>query len=339
MLNRKLPISFILISGFLLSAFSVSAADPEPSAKKPAAKKTLRVLYWNIQNGMWCGQAEDYKQFVNWIRKKNPDICIFAEASTIYYTGTSKEMPVEERYLPDHWGELAARWDHGYWFKGAQRDNYPQVITSRFPIDSVATFVGVRPDTVVAHGAGWARIQLEGIERPLNIVTCHLRPFGYGYGVPPEKRKESSASYEGDHHRRKEAQWLLRHTVGTSEDPTKELWLMAGDFNSRSRKDNKKYKYSDAAPSFMVQDFMMSAASPYYDVVAESFPGIWCPSHANNSRIDYVYVTRDLLDACKDVFVDTDSYTAPIPAEDVSRFWNPSDHYPIIVDFNLNKLK
>lgn len=315
------------------------ASDPSPMGKKPAAKKILRVLYWNIQNGMWADQAEDYQHFVEWVRKKSPDICIFAEASTIYYSGTDKEMPKEERYLPTHWGELAARWGHTHWFKGAQRDNYPQVITSSYPIDSVATFVGVRPDTVVSHGCGWARIQIEGIGKPINIVCCHLRPFGYGYGVPPEKRKESSANYEGDHHRRKEAQWILRHTVNTSADPDNEFWIMAGDFNSRSRKDNFKYKYSDAAPSFMVQDFMMSAASPYYDIVAESFRGIWCPSHANNSRIDYVYVTKPLLNACRDVYVTTDSYTSAIHSPDVDRFYTPSDHYPIIVDFNLNKLK
>ena len=329
----------ILLSASLI-AFSTAAATPANRMdKKPAPKKTLRVLYWNIQNGMWCGQEDNYDQFVEWINKKNPDICIFAEAGTIYYTGTKNEMPDSLRYLPRHWGELAARYGHEYWFMGAKRDNYPQVITSRYPIDSVARFVGVRPDTVVAHGCGWARIQLEGMRQPLNIVCCHLRPFGYGYHVPKERRKESSANYEGDQHRRKEAMWILRHTVGTSEDPTNEFWLMAGDFNSRSRKDNFHYKYSDAAPSFMVQDFMMSAESPYYDIVAESFRNMWCPSHVNNSRIDFVYVTKPLLDACKDVDPFVDSYTNAVRSEVSSNFWIPSDHHPIIVDFNLAKLK
>ena len=308
-------------------------------SKKPAVKKTLRVLYWNIQNGMWAEQDREYASFVEWVKKKNPDICIFAEASTIYYDGTDKERPWEDRYLPAHWDELAARWGHTSVFMGAQRDNYPQVITSRYKIDSVDTFRGVRPDTVVSHGAGWARIQLEGIDKPLNIVCCHLRPFAYGYGVPKEKRKESSAKYEGDQHRKKEAMYLLNHTVLTSSDPSGEYWLMAGDFNSRSRKDNFKYKYSDAAPSFVVQDYMMSARSPYYDVVAESFPGIWCPSHINGSRIDYVFVTKALLDACKEVYTNTDSYTSPARSGNVDRFWAPSDHFPIIVDFNLSKLK
>lgn len=329
-----------ILAATLVLALPVIAGNPAGRMdKKQAPKKTLRVLYWNIQNGMWDGQPDNYDRFVEWIKKKNPDICIFAEAGTIYYTGTSDEMPDSLRYLPSHWGELAARFGHDYWFMGAKRDNYPQVITSKYPIDSMARFVGVRPDTVVAHGAGWARIQLEGMRHPLNIVCCHLRPFSYGYRVPSERRKESSANYEGDQHRRKEAQWLLEHTVGTSEDPSKEFWLMAGDFNSRSRKDNFKYKYSDAAPSFMVHDYMMSAASPYYDIVAESFRNIWCPSHVNNSRIDFIYVTKPLLDACKDVDPFVDSYTNAFRSEAVSRFYTPSDHHPIIVDFNLSKLK
>jgi len=329
--------SIIILSLLLASTFLVISADA--AGKKPKAKKTLRVLYWNIQNGMWAGQADNYDKFVDWVNKKDPDICIFAEASTIYYDGTNKEKPREERYLPDHWDSLATRFGHSFVRKSAQRDNYPQVVTSKFPIDCVATFVGVKPDTVIAHGAGWFRIQLEGVEKPLNIVTCHLRPFGYGYGVPVEQRKESSAKYEGDVHRRKEAMYLLNHTILKSKDPNSEYWIMAGDFNSRSRKDNFKYKYSDAAPSFMVLDYLMSAKSPYYDIVAESYPGIWCPSHVNKSRIDYILMTKPLMDACVEVYTNTDSYTSPNPSEEVSRFYVPSDHFPIIVDFKLSKLK
>ena len=70
---------------------------PDATAAKPKEKKTLRVLYWNIQNGMWSGQPDKYEKFVNWIKEQDPDICIFAEAAQIYYDGTHTQMPNEER--------------------------------------------------------------------------------------------------------------------------------------------------------------------------------------------------------------------------------------------------
>lgn len=100
---RKILITFFTV---FITAVFVS----ETSAKvKLFKKETLRILYWNIQNGMWAGQPEQYESFVEWINSQNPDICIFAEAAQIYYDGTNTQMPNEERYLPAHWGELCAR--------------------------------------------------------------------------------------------------------------------------------------------------------------------------------------------------------------------------------------
>ena len=319
------------------------AAPCAQAGKKPKAnapKKTLRVLYWNIQNGMWDGQGDNYDRFVAWINKQNPDICIFCEASSIFYTGTNKSMPKEERYLPDHWGELAARYGHSYWFKGAQRDNYPQVVTSKYPIDSVATFVGVKPDTVVVHGGGWCRVNVDGISQPINIVTLHPKPFSYGYNVPKEKRAEDSQLSGGEKHRRKEVMYMVNHTVRTVPNPETQYWIMAGDYNSKSRKDNFKYGYLDSSLSFIVHDYIASDKTPYYDLVAETYPGLFCPSCGKNTRIDYFYLTKPLLEACKDVNVTPDSYTNRwCDTPQISNFWHPSDHFPIIADFNLSKLK
>lgn len=310
--------------------------------KQAQPKQTLRVLYWNIQNGMWTEQDNNYKDFVKWVSKKNPDVCIFCEASTIYYDGTSKSMPKADRYLPDHWGELAARFGHQYWFKGGHRDNYPQVITSRYPIDGLGAFIGEEPDSVVSHGAGWAQIQIEGLSQPINFVSCHLKPFAHGYKVPKERQAESAANFEGDKYRRREVEWILNHTVATRENPEKELWFMAGDFNSLSRKDNFEYKLPEDSPIFMVHDFMTGPKSPYLDLVAEYFPGKFWMTHEGKKgqrRIDYVYVTKPLLDACTGIQIKPDSYTSSTWSTRVPKFREPSDHLPIIVDFDLRKLK
>lgn len=341
-----------MLSGIIVSANAAEAAEPARGKKKEETKKTLRVLYWNIQNGMWAGQEDNYARFVEWVRQQEPDICIWCEAGSIYYTGTAQSQPEEERYLPAHWGELCARYGHDHWFMGAMRDNYPQVVTSRYPIDSIAVFTGEKPDSVVVHGAGWCQVHIDGVDVPLNIVTLHPKPFNYGYhagyGLEGKARedaiRESSAMYEGEKHRRKEVEYIINHTVRTVRNAADGLWIMAGDYNSRSRKDNFHYKWSEASLSFLVHDYMGSSATPYYDLVAEVYPGIFCPSSGKDSRIDYFYLTKPLLDACSKVKITTDSYTTRTMAfnadgKQLANFYYPSDHTPIIVDFKLSKLK
>ena len=315
------------------------------AGKKPQAKKTLRVLYWNIQNGMWAGQGDNYQQFVDWINSKDPDVCIFCEASQIYYTGTADHMPNEERYLPAHWSELCARWGHTHHYVPPRRPsnstpfglgNYPQCITSRYPIDSVKIVKGTK-DTTIVNYAGWYQVHVEGVEKPLNVVTLHLKNGKHGYGVSAEQRQASADRYEGEQHRIKELARIMDNTIRTSEDPDSEFWIMAGDYNSYSRRDNFKYKWNNASLGFQTQDYMTSEKSPYFDIVSESFPTTFMRS-CGGLRIDYFYVSKALLDACSDVYCEPDKYTTRVHSG-VSKFYVPSDHYPIIVDFKISKLK
>ena len=39
---------------------------------------STRLLYWNIQDGMWDGQTDNFNRFVAWVQKQAPDICVFA---------------------------------------------------------------------------------------------------------------------------------------------------------------------------------------------------------------------------------------------------------------------
>ena len=156
--------------------------------KEPAS---MRLLYWNIQNGMWDGQNDHYDRFVNWVKEQDPDICVWCEAQSIWLTDSDQAMPKEERYLVENWGELAARYGHAYWGIGGHRDNYPQVITSKYPIRYVAQIVGEEPDRVVTHGAGWATVEVNGKE--VNIVTLHTWPQAYAYRA--EDRDASKAEH------------------------------------------------------------------------------------------------------------------------------------------------
>ena len=308
-------------------------------------KETLRVLYWNIQNGMWAGQPDHYQAFVDWINSQNPDICIFDEGAQIYYDGTHKHMPNDERYLPAHWDELCARWGHQHHVVTPRRpststpgglSNYPQVITSRFPIDSVAIIRGHKPDTVIVNYSGWYQLHVEGVKKPLNIVTLHLKHGKYGYAVPLEMRDSSAAKHEGELHRIKELTCILDHTVRKSKHPDNELWIMAGDYNSYNRKDNYVYGWNPESLGFQTQDYMMSY-SPFIDLFNAKYPDDFQPT-CGDVRIDYMYVSKPMLDACIDISQKPDSYIERVHSG-VDKFYIPSDHYPIIADFSIAKMK
>lgn len=145
-------------------------------------------------------------------KAKDPDICVWCEAQTIYKNGSTDPMDTKERYLIDNWGELAKRYGHGYWYVGGHRDNYPQVITSKYPIENVEKIVGEEPDQVVTHGAGWARITVD--EKVLNIVTLHTWPQQWAFRA--EDTEASKAENGGDKYRRMEMEYICRHTIGTS---------------------------------------------------------------------------------------------------------------------------
>ena len=54
------------------------------------AKKAheMRLLYWNIQNGMWDGQTDDYQRFTDWVSRQQPDVCVWCEAQKNYKTNS-----------------------------------------------------------------------------------------------------------------------------------------------------------------------------------------------------------------------------------------------------------
>ena len=320
---------------FLLLAATVVLGGCNSSNCK---KSSLRLLYWNIQNGMWDGQDDNFDRFVDWVKVQDADICVWCEAQPIYKSGTADKLDElaewqKDEPLLEFWKELSARYGHKYLFLGGHRDNYPQVISSRYPIEGVERIIGNGADSVVSHGAGWARIKLAG--KPVNIVTLHTWPKKWAMGVDESKQEESKAAHGGDYYRAMELKYICEHTILTSEDPDVEYWMMMGDFNSVSSRDNWVYRYEPDDTRFLVHDYILGK-TPYHDIIADLHPGAFFTSTGGRSRIDYVYATKALQDCVKDARIVTDSYTLPIrDAQKISNFWHPSDHRPIIVDFKF----
>lgn len=294
-------------------------------------QETLRLLHWNIQNGMWDGQNDNYDRFVEFVKAQDPDVCVWCEAQSIWKTDSDQKMDEKDRYLVENWGELAERYGHKYWGIGGHRDNYPQVITSKYPITYISKIVG-DDQTIVSHGAGWATIQVN--EKTINIVTLHTWPQAYAYKA--EDREASKAEHGGDKYRAMEIQYICENTIGTVPDAENQLWMMMGDFNSRSRVDNDQYGYADDDTRLLVHDYVRNN-TPYIDVIKEKHPDKFIPSIASRKgRIDFVYCTKPLYDRITSAEIIWDEYTTPVrDAQKLSNFWRPSDHLPILVDFNM----
>ena len=68
----------LLAVSLILMLSGCAAADQQTPADRPSAGdgKIVNILVWNIQNGMWSDQGNNYDNFVAWVKGNDPDICI-----------------------------------------------------------------------------------------------------------------------------------------------------------------------------------------------------------------------------------------------------------------------
>ena len=183
-----------------------------------------------------CGPGRATTTTSSWSGSKayDPDVCVWCEAQSIYKIGHGRQDGCPPTAIwSANWGELAARYGHKYWYVGGHRDNFPQVDYVEIPDrERRANRRLEAPDSVVTHGAGWARIVKNG--RPVNIVTLHTWPQAYAFrGRGPRRQPGRDTAATAT------AAWRssisATHTIAYAvPDAGQQLWMMMGDFNSRS---------------------------------------------------------------------------------------------------------
>ena len=224
------------------------------------AERPLRVLMFNIQYGMWADQANNFDGFAAFIKKYDPDVCVFCEAKSGWKDGVATNAGASQYRLfknnrvndPDsrnnitnnEWKALAARWGHNYhavgayWFNDAHTNInlFPQVITSKYPITTVSRLhncaVPGESNVSLTRGGGHFQIQVYG--ETVNIVTVHLWPFKYRYN-----NNTSTENREGYTIQRRELKGALHATVDRTD--CGDNWLIMGDMNSISPLDEEYY--------------------------------------------------------------------------------------------------
>lgn len=319
--------SSAMVHGFWLDNLTVTLEEAS-SGRTPGS---IRLLYWNIQNGMWADQANNYDNFVKWVKKYDPDICVWCEASSIYKDNTNSSAASSARFLPSGWTSLAARYGHPFAATGGFRDNYPQEITSKYPISTLLKItdsnVSGKP---VSHGAAIQQVTVSG--KTINFVTAHMWPQAYGYGVSGDTAREtSSAAHEGDYYRQFEMDYIVKNTINSGKY-TCDGWVLLGDFNSRSRLDNGYYKYAEDNTLLITQDVVLQNTD-LKDVIHETHPDAFIASTYGTARIDFVYLSPSLMPYVDKAIIVMDKWTDSKVSTYVSSFRDPSDHRPILVDF------
>ena len=293
---------------------------------------TLKVLYWNIQNGMWADQGNNYDNFVEFVKSEDPDVCVWAEAESRYRTDTAVKMEgCEEAYLPYNWDLLARRYGHQYVCIAGKRDTFPQVVTSKYPVRVVDRINGNGEDIVVVHGAGHVEVVVNG--ETINIVTVHTYPHKYAYLA--EDRKASAAENGGDVFRAAEMKYICEQTILKQDPEGTGNWMMVGDFNAVSRVDNWHLGRPEDDKAFLLNDYVRSQ-TPYIDLIEKWYPGEYQKSTFSGRRIDFVYLTKPLFEKVTEARTIHDGFATTYrdPRKGIG-FCHPSDHYPIIFTMNL----
>ena len=324
------------------------------------APRNLRVLFWNIQNGMWSDQPNLFYKFRDFVLKYDPDVCVWCEAQSIYKDNSTSKKAAADWYFPSHWQSFAKTYGHDYAALGGYRlyaeDYYPQVITSKYPIKTLMKITETDPavDTVsfshsgksesympVAHGAGVFQVDAGGTM--VNFVSLHLWPHAYSYYakfVIKNNSYDSAQSAGGNRQREAEIKYICSQTIENPALSAEPNWLMMGDFNTRSRLDNWHYGLPEDSYFLSSHDYILNHTF-YKDIIGLKYPGhffatrTWADDAAGKTppRYDFMYASPAMYDRVVNAMILNEEWTNMVWA--VSNFYNSSDHRPILVDFAL----
>ena len=309
-----------MMAATLLSACGTKLVEGDTPLKVESESaefvNNFKLLSWNIQDGMWCDQFNDYVNFVAYINEINPDVFCIQEAAT-HWDIDGKNLSHYSRYLPypdqknveskwdnpSGWVALAKRWGHEYVVMGPYKDNYPVVITSKYPIEIIERLRGDE-NTSVSHGALYAKVHFTD-DISVNLVNLHLQPDNIA---------------NASNFRMNEINFYLSKTINSKEHYRDEHWLMMGDFNSNVGKN---------------VDVEVRKNS-YYDLWAEM-------NSYSKSYIDFIYGTESMRKSLKSIdflygfaHMEKIMYSPNgVAINNGSGVWKYSDHYPVLAEFSL----
>lgn len=337
----------------------------------------LRVLLYNIQNGMWADQGNNFDNFVAFVKKLDPDVCVFCEGQSLWNTGAASysssssyqlftnqaglqdqtTVNAADTLLSPQWATLAARFGHPYHAVSMYRDPYPQVITSKMPITTVMRIARAKDlqgrGTTLIHGAGHFQITVGS--QTINFVSLHLWPMKYAPGSADTEANR--ATLKGYDYARREVEALLGITV--NGEGYGDNWLIMGDTNSISPLDDEYYdkedydrwdkegnKWVQPHEIFLSDNWRL----PLFDMLRQgegsyyTGPGRFMASTSSYARMDIMYGSESMRRKVtglslmvNDTFSRISSSAVYDPESDEKHPKVPSDHRPLLIEFDMSK--
>lgn len=296
-----------------------SGGDGPSHGNEPAGvddSLTFKILFWNIQKGMFADQANDYEHFTKWIESQDPDVCVFNEGGTQYYDDRLEDMPVEKRPLPSGWPALAKRYGHdtALWVSKRAESSAVQVLTSKHPARLVARVENVNATDPLAMTTGLFEVET---------------PFGSVYFVASHLYSTTGAEY--DPIRLGEMKAILKQTKNSQAYSSQKNWVMMGDMNTQSPADEWYYKYGKDTSAYITVNHLLTNTD-YIDSWLAKHPGQFqYTASGSMTRKDFVFLSPALYGMCASSEIILDGFTTPVKNSPIKKMYYPSDHLPIIV--------
>lgn len=277
------------LTGFLLIAAACCLAQPA------TAQTSLKVLSYNILEGMVKDTTKGKIHFVAWVKALNPDVVALQECNGF----TQKTLE-----------ELAHSWGHPYAVI-VKENGYPTGLTSRYPIADIH-----KVNESMTHGFIMARIE------QYNFVVLHLNPHKHW-----KRRAEIAQVLKNIELQKDRKNWLIMGDFNSVSPLDKERLARGGYLEKALAAAAKRPVLENLVNGkeidFQVQQNMLSAgftdAGHAWDKRETARTGK--SAIATDSRIDYIYLSSDLakkIGTCRFIY---DDFTA-----------THSDHKPIILE-------
>ena len=284
----KTPRSFGYAAPFLLALCAAPALSAQSS------KPVMKIIAYNILEGMKNDTTTGKQAFAAWVRSQDPDILALQETNG--FTQESLQ-------------ELAESYGHPYAIL-CKEPGYPPALTSKYPIVNVR-----RVTDNMTHG--FIQADVAGY----HIVSIHLNPHSY-----KKRLKEAEVLLQTLATQPDRTKWIIMGDFN-SFSPYDSLQYADGKFRDTQKQRMVKSPHlqnlNNGQVDFSVQARILDAGlvdmSPVlHRDFSPTFPTrAYTGKNSFHQRYDYVFVTRDLKNKVQGLEIIRDDFTD-----------KSSDHYP-----------
>lgn len=262
-----------------------------------AQEKNMKILCYNIFEGMRKDTTEGKKVFAEWIKTQDADILALQEVNKF----TQKKLE-----------DLARSYGHPYAVL-LKEDGYPVAITSKYPIINVQKVIDN-----MHHG--FIQAQVNGY----NIIVLHFSPHKYW-----KRREEVKVILETIAASPNKNKWMIMGDFN-SLSPLDADHYTDGLRLKHYQENKKKYSFhenlinNDSELDFSIHKAILDFG--LVDAVRQDKNFTMENEKKGSARIDFIYVSKDLKNkVTKGGFI----------TNDFTRYY--SDHRPIYIELKTDK--